>query len=69
MNDRERLTVSIPEFAELAGISTNQAYLLAQRDALGVKVIRLGKRYVLPRRAVLRLLEGEIEEANGNGSA
>lgn len=67
MNDQERLTVSIPEFADLAGISKNQAYLLAQRDALGVKVIRLGKRYVLPRRAVLRLLEGESEGANGNG--
>ena len=55
----EKLTVTIPEFAKLAGISKNQAYMLAAKDALGVKVIRLGKRMVLPRGAVLRLLEGE----------
>jgi len=67
MANDERLTVTIPEFAELAGISKNQAYILAANDALGVKVIRLGKRYVLPRRAVLRLLEGESEAANVSG--
>jgi len=56
----ERLTINLPEFAKLAGISKNQAYMLAANDSLGVPVIHLGKRIVLSRRAVMRLLEGEI---------
>ena len=56
----ERLTINPPEFAKLAGISKNQAYMLAANDSLGVPVIHLGKRIVLSRRAVMRLLEGEI---------
>lgn len=55
----ERLTVTIPEFSKLAGISKNQAYSLAASDSLGVPIIRLGRRMVLPRQAVLRLLQGE----------
>lgn len=68
MQTSERLTVTISEFAKLAGVSKNQAYSLAAADSLGVPVIRLGKRMVLPRRAVMRLLEGETNEVdNGNG--
>jgi hypothetical protein len=57
----EKLTVTIPEFARLAGISKNQAYMLAANDSLGVPVIHLGRRMVLPRKQVLRLLEGEVD--------
>jgi hypothetical protein len=53
----EKLTVTIREFSELAGISKNQAYMLAASDRLGVPVIRLGRRMLLSRRAVLRLLD------------
>ncbi|MFP3897912.1 MAG: hypothetical protein ACLFVD_01150 [Dehalococcoidia bacterium] len=67
MADNERLTVTIPEFSQLAGISKNQAYMLAATDSLGVPVIRLGKRMVLSRRAVMRLLEGESNQG-GNGT-
>ena len=56
-----RLTVTIPEFARLAGISKNQAYSLAATDSLGVPIVRLGKRMVLPRKSVLAMLEGELK--------
>ena len=61
MRTTEKLTVSIPEFARLAGISKNQAYMLAANDSLGVPVIRLGRRLCLPRKRVLQLLEGEVD--------
>lgn len=52
-----RLTMTIPEFAEATGCSRNLAYLLARADKLPVPVIRLGeKRMCVSRRAVLRLL-------------
>jgi predicted DNA-binding transcriptional regulator AlpA len=60
--ETERLTITIPEFARLCGISRNQAYSLAASDKLGVPVLRFGKRLCLPRSAVLRLLNGEGNE-------
>ncbi len=59
MPDNERLTMTLPEFAEAYGISKNLAYDLARRDKLPVPVIHLGKRLVLSRRAVLALLDGD----------
>ena len=59
MPGSERLTMTIPEFAEATGISKNLAYALAREDRLPVPVIHLGKRLVLSRRAVLALLEGD----------
>jgi len=59
MQDNQRLTMTIPEFAEAAGISKNLAYDLARREKLPVPVIKLGKRMVLSRKAVLALLEGD----------
>jgi len=54
----ERLTCTIPEFARLAGISTGQAYALANANKLGVPILKFGKRIVLPRQAVEQLLRG-----------
>lgn len=65
MENSERLTMTIPEFAEVSGISKNLAYSLAKQDRLGVKVIHLGKRMVLSRKAVLALLEGNGDKAEG----
>ena len=65
MKTRERLTLNLPEFAQLAGISRNQAYYLAATDSLGIPIIRLGRRMVLPKKAVERLLHGEVK---GNDS-
>ncbi|MCK4722328.1 MAG: helix-turn-helix domain-containing protein [Dehalococcoidia bacterium] len=59
MQDNQRLTMTIPEFAEATGISKNLAYDLARREKLPVPVIKLGKRMVLSRKAVLALLEGD----------
>jgi len=59
MEDSERLTMTIKEFSELSGISKNHAYSLAKQDCLGIKVIYLGKRMLLSRKAVLALLEGD----------
>ena len=59
MQDNERLTLTIPEFAAATGISENLAYSLARQDKLPVPVIHLGeKRMVVSRRAVLKLLQG-----------
>ncbi|MBA7606587.1 hypothetical protein ES703_13737 [subsurface metagenome] len=59
MQDNEKLTMTIPEFAAATGISKNLAYDLARREKLPVPVIKLGKRMVLSRKAVLALLEGD----------
>jgi predicted DNA-binding transcriptional regulator AlpA len=67
-------TVTLPEFAERYGISRSAAYDLASRGELPVPVIALGKRRVLSRELVERLLSGEelqgsqaIREANRAG--
>lgn len=49
MENNERLTMTIPEVAKALGISRALAYDLAKRDELPVKVIRLGKRILVPR--------------------
>lgn len=54
------LTMTIPEVAKALGISRGLAYDLARRDALPIKVIRLGRRMVLSRRAVEALLSGAV---------
>lgn len=63
MRNNERLTMTIKEFSDAAGISSNLAYSLAKQDRLGVRVIHLGKRMVLSRSAVLRFLSD-----NGDGN-
>ena len=63
MENSERLTMTIPEFAAATGCSKNLAYSLARRDSLPVPVIKVGqKRMVLSRKAVLALLEGKDNE-------
>ena len=57
MNKGEGLVMGIPEFATKMQISKGLAYDLARRDALPIKVIKLGRRLVLSRRAVEALLE------------
>jgi len=62
MDNSERLTLTIPEFAKATGCSRNLAYSLARQDKLPVPVIRLGpKRMVVSRMAVERLLSGNSE--------
>lgn len=61
VREGERLTMTLPEFARISGISKNLAYSLAKQDRLGVKVIYLGRRMVLSRKAVEALLSGNAE--------
>lgn len=49
-------TVTIEEAARRLGIGRTLAYELARKDELGVPVIRLGRRYVVPRVALDELL-------------
>jgi excisionase family DNA binding protein len=59
----DRLTWTIAEAAELLGISRASAYEAARRGELPVKMI--GRRMLVPRAALLRLLDGahEVERA------
>ena len=67
VEDSQRLTMTISEFAEASGISRNLAYDLARRNELGVPVIRLGARMVLSRSSVIALLSGN-SQPNGRGA-
>lgn len=48
--------MTIEAFAGLVGVSRSHAYALASKDSLPVPVIRIGKRVVVSRAAVERLL-------------
>ena len=54
----ERATATIPEFARRFGIARSTAYELAKRDGLPVPVIKLGRRLVVSREVMERLLAG-----------
>ena len=57
MESNEHLTMTIPAVAKTLGISRGLAYELAKRDALPVRVIKLGaKRMVVSRKALEDLL-------------
>jgi excisionase family DNA binding protein len=51
----ERLTVTVEEAARVLGISRAFAYVLVKNEEL--PSVRLGRRVVVPRRALERLLE------------
>ncbi len=55
--EQERLTLTVEEAAELLSISRAFAYLLVARNEL--PSLRLGRRVVIPRRALDRLLDVE----------
>lgn len=54
----DRQTYSIEETARLLGVNRSTAYELARHDRLPVPVIRLGRRMVVGRVALDRLLAG-----------
>ena len=53
----DELTMAIPEVAKALGISRGLAYQLAREGT--IPVIRLGKRLVVPKLALQKLLSGE----------
>ncbi len=56
--DNERATMNVPELATVLGVSRGKAYELASSDSLPVRVIRLGKRMVVSRAEVHKLIHG-----------
>jgi excisionase family DNA binding protein len=54
---RISLTVTVEEAAELLGIGRNSAYEAIKRGEL--PAVRIGRRLVVPRQALLRMLEGQ----------
>ncbi len=55
-NQSDKATASIPQFAAAWGISRTLAYELARTKRLPVPVIRLGRRLVVSRVALDRVL-------------
>lgn len=51
----ERLTLTVQEAAELIGISRAHAYELVKQSA--IPSLKLGRRVVIPRRALERMLD------------
>jgi len=58
----ERQTVTVEEAAQILGIARSSAYEAVRRGEL--PVIRIGRRYVVPRVALERML-GEVGESTG----
>ena len=54
----KRLCMTVPEAAEMLGISRNHAYELARQGKL--PVIRLGKRLIIPRIGFEKWLEENL---------
>ena len=55
MADKDRLTMTVPEAAEALGIGKNQGYEAARTGQ--IPTIRIGRRLLVPRAALERLLE------------
>lgn len=59
----KRLCITVPEAAEMLGISRNFAYELVKQGQL--PVIRFGRRLLIPRLALEKMLEKGVAEWNG----
>lgn len=64
--DQAGYTVSLTAAAKVLGIARSTAYELAARDELGVRVLRIGRRWVVPT-ADLRRLVG-LESSSGGAA-
>jgi excisionase family DNA binding protein len=60
-NQQERVTYSVPEVAQLLGISRNSAYEAIKRGE--IPVIRFGTRIIVPKPAFDRLIENGVSRA------
>ena len=56
MAENDTLTLTIEAAGRLLGVSRNSAYEAARRNE--IPVIRLGRRLLVPRAALMRLLDG-----------
>ena len=67
-NRSDPATLTVDEAAQRLGISRTLAYELARRDELPVRVIRLGRRLVVPRPALEILLTGGLTPTISSGA-
>jgi excisionase family DNA binding protein len=59
-------TLTIPEVAELLGVSRNTAYEQARSGAIaGVPVIAVGRRLLIPRKPILEVLGVDSADLDG----
>lgn len=56
-----RALLNVEEAAELLGVTRDTIYRAIKAKTLPVPVYVIGKRMRIPRRAIERLLEGEVE--------
>jgi len=59
----KRLCITVPEAAEMLGISRNYCYELVKRGL--IPSIRLGKRILIPRAALEKMLEKGVKQCLG----
>lgn len=64
----ERATVDAPVAFRMLGISRNTGYSLIQRGEFPCQVIKAGKRLLIPKIALSRLL-GEVKSENSREEA
>ena len=55
----EQLTLDAPAVFRMLGISKNTGYSLIQRNEFPLPIIRAGRRILVPKAAIQRLLMGE----------
>jgi excisionase family DNA binding protein len=60
----ERLTLTVDEAAVLLGVSRGTAYEMIQRDEFPVEPIRVGRRILIPKAKLMKMLEGEQNESD-----
>jgi excisionase family DNA binding protein len=63
----EKLTFTVEEAGRMLGVSRNTAYACARSGEL--PVVKLGHRLVVPKAALLRLLEGGGQKPSGAEAA
>lgn len=60
--ENNRLTFSVTETAKILGIGRNSAYEAVARGE--IPVIRVGKRLLVPKAALEKLLNGRLSKSN-----
>jgi len=57
----ERATIDAPDAFKVLGLSRNTGYSLIARGEFPCQVIKAGKRLLIPKIALERLLQGEVK--------
>ena len=58
-NVKERLTLTVPEAAELLGVAKNSLYYAIQRGEYKDIILKVGNRILISRMALLKKLQAE----------